>query len=94
VEKASNSVSTAGDFPAPGVLFTIEQLTQHARMLAGEHRAATGHGPNTLLPQLDVNERLLREYNRATYAVDQARRITPAAEWIVDNFYLIEAAAL
>ena len=90
MEKAPNPVSAGAEAPAPGVLFTIEQLTGHARMLAGEHRAATGRGANTLLPQLDENERRLREYNRATYTVDQARRITPASEWILDNFYLIE----
>ncbi len=31
-----------------------------------------------------------RAYNRATYAVDQTRRVTHAAEWLLDNFYLIE----
>ena len=29
-------------------------------------------------------------YNRATQAVDQTRRVTHAAEWLLDNFYLIE----
>jgi cyclic beta-1,2-glucan synthetase len=90
VEKDSNPVPAGPEAQAPGVLFTLEQLTQHARMLAGDHRAVTGQGPNTLLPQLDENERELRDYNRATYTVDQARRITPASEWILDNFYLIE----
>jgi len=90
VDKVPNPVPAIAEGPAPGVLFTIEQLTQHARMLAGEHRAVTGRGANTLLPQLDENEALLRAYNAATYAADQARRITPAAEWILDNFYLIE----
>ncbi len=90
MEKALNPVPAAADAPAPGVLFTIEQLTQHARMLAGEHRAVTGRGANTLLPRLDENEAVLRAYNAATYAADQARRITPASEWILDNFYLIE----
>ena len=33
---------------------------------------------------------MLRDFNRATLAVDQSRRITPAAEWLLDNFYLIE----
>jgi cellobiose phosphorylase len=90
VEKALNFDGSAADAASPGVLFTVEQLTGHARRLAGEHRSVTGRGPNGLLPRLDENERLLREYNRASYAVDQARRITPASEWILDNFYLIE----
>jgi cyclic beta-1,2-glucan synthetase len=75
---------------APKALFTVEQLTEHARLLAVGHESVVLSGPNGLLPRLNENERLLREYNRATYTVDQARRITPASEWILDNFYLIE----
>ncbi len=76
--------------PAPRALFTVEQLTEHARLLAVGHESVILPGPNGLLSRLNENERLLREYNRATYTVDQARRITPASEWILDNFYLIE----
>ena len=65
-------------------------MAEHARLLAIEHEAVIRLGPNSLLQRLDENERLLREYNRATYAADRARRITPASEWILDNFYLIE----
>jgi cellobiose phosphorylase len=43
-----------------------------------------------LLAQLDKNELGIRAFNRATIAVDSSRRITPAAEWLLDNFYLIE----
>jgi len=75
---------------APKALFTVEQLTEHARLLAVGHESVILPGPNGLLSRLNENERLLREYNRATYTVDQARRITPASEWILDNFYLIE----
>ena len=32
----------------------------------------------------------LRDFNRSTLAVDPGRRLTPAAEWLLDNFYLIE----
>jgi cellobiose phosphorylase len=72
------------------VLYTPEQLTEHARLLASEHRTEIGDAPNGLLSRLDENERLLADFNRATYSVDLARRITPASEWILDNFYLIE----
>ena len=46
--------------------------------------------PPRLLTRLDQNEKVLRAFNRATLAVDQSRRVTPAAEWLLDNFYLIE----
>ncbi len=71
-------------------LFTVEQLMRHARGLAHQHTSVTRHGPNQLLDRLDKNERILRAYNRATLAADQNRRITPASEWLLDNFYLIE----
>jgi hypothetical protein len=31
----------------------------------------------------------LRAYNEETLRVERTRRITPAAEWLLDNFYLI-----
>ncbi|MBE7499254.1 MAG: hypothetical protein HS113_02885 [Verrucomicrobiales bacterium] len=71
-------------------LFTVEQLGRHARALAATHQLVAQPGPSRLLARLDENEQLLRNYNRDTLAVDQRRRVTPAAEWLLDNFYLIE----
>ena len=71
-------------------LFSSEQLSRHARMLSADHRAAIRPGSNRLLARLGANEQGLRAFNRATLAVDPSRRITPAAEWLLDNFYLIE----
>src|SRR4029077_5443886 len=45
---------------------------------------------NRPLTRLHQNEQVLRTYNRATHAADQFRRVTHAAEWMLDNFYLIE----
>ena len=47
-------------------------------------------GSNRLLTRLDQNEDILRAFNRASLAVNPSRLITPAAEWFLDNFYLIE----
>ena len=49
-----------------------------------------GKGSNRLLARLGQNEDMLRAFNRASLAVNPSRRITPAAEWLLDNFYLIE----
>ena len=54
------------------------------------HKVGLRRGPNRLLPRLGANERLLRAYNEETLRVESARRVTPAAEWLLDNFYLIE----
>ncbi|HEY5078868.1 MAG TPA: hypothetical protein VII43_03430, partial [Opitutaceae bacterium] len=74
----------------PPALYTAEQMAEHARLLAIEHEVVIRPGANTLLQRLDENESRLRAYNQATYAADQARQITPASEWILDNFFLIE----
>ena len=71
-------------------LFSTEQLARHARALAGSHRPVARYRSNGLLDRLEGNEDGLRAFNRATLAVDPARRITPAAEWLLDNFYLLE----
>ena len=88
--KAPEQPLAAAEAPSANVLFTPEQLAEHARLLAVEHQATVHSGPNRLLARLDENERLLRAYNGATYKVDRERRITPASEWILDNFYVIE----
>ena len=59
-------------------------------MLAAQHRIITGRGSNRLLARLDQNEQILRTFNRGTLKVGEIRSVTPAAEWLLDNFYLIE----
>jgi cellobiose phosphorylase len=79
-----------GEPPLRAELFSGDQLTRHARAVAAGHRLSAQPGSNRLLPRLDENERCLRAFNHATLAVDPGRRITPAAEWLLDNFYVIE----
>ncbi len=79
-----------GEPPLRAELFSVEQLARHARSLATNHRVITQHSTNRLLVQLDGNERNLRAFNHSTLAISHGRRITPAAEWLLDNFYLIE----
>jgi cellobiose phosphorylase len=71
-------------------LLGAEQLERHARVIAGLHRVAQSRAPDRLLARLDRNEKVLRDFNRGTLSVDPNRPITPAAEWLLDNFYLIE----
>lgn len=78
------------DAPLQTELFSVEQLTRYAKTLATRHRISSHRGTTHLLVQLDKNEEILRSFNRSTLAVNPNRRITPAAEWLLDNFYLIE----
>jgi cellobiose phosphorylase len=81
---------SAGEPPLRAELFSVAQLARHARSLAASHQVGTRQGSNSLLARLEQNEDILRTFNRATLGVTPGRRITPAAEWLLDNYYLIE----
>ncbi|HEV3023053.1 MAG TPA: glycosyltransferase family 2 protein, partial [Pirellulales bacterium] len=77
--------------PLRAELFSVDQLRRHAQSLAASHRLATGRVSDKLFSRLDDNERMLvQAYDLETAAVKRNRRISPAAEWLLDNFYLIE----
>src|SRR6187455_2394562 len=76
--------------PLRSEIFSVDQLQQHAERLAAQHQVSSRRPGNLLLPRLSENEKVLRGYNEATALVEKNRRITPAAEWLLDNFYLIE----
>jgi cellobiose phosphorylase len=80
----------AGEPPLRAELFSVDQLARHARALAASHQVITRLGSNNLLSRLGQNEDILRTFNLATLEVKPGRRITPAAEWLLDNFYVIE----
>jgi cyclic beta-1,2-glucan synthetase len=73
-------------------LFSTEQMEQYGKTLAGLHIL----GPKVdsgqqLLSRLAENETILLEvHDLVSEAVKANRQITPAGEWLLDNFYLIE----
>src|SRR5437016_308440 len=83
--------SAAEEMPLRAELFSVEQLERHAAGLAESHELASGSAPDKLIRRLDENQRVLVEcYELITAAVAKSRRIAPAAEWLLDNFYLID----
>ena len=80
----------AGEPPLRAELLSVEQLARQAAVLAAGHVVIPGRGSNQLLARLDQNEETLGTFNRATLVANQSRHVTPAAEWLLDNFYLIE----
>ncbi|MEO5677312.1 MAG: glucoamylase family protein, partial [Usitatibacter sp.] len=77
--------------PPRSSLFSADQMEQHGKNLALAHRLAPGRAPDQLLTRLAENERILLEVrDQLTAAVSANRRITPAAEWLLDNFFLVE----
>jgi cyclic beta-1,2-glucan glucanotransferase len=72
-------------------LFNVEQLERHAKTLAASHRLAAERGADRLIARLNENESILvATYELMTEAAKRKRRNSPAAEWLLDNFYLIE----
>jgi len=82
----------AGDEPPlRSELFSSEQMKQHGQTLAGSHKLGPRGVPDRLLTRLAENEEVLMgACNLLTTAVKANRRIAPAGEWLLDNFYLIE----
>ncbi len=79
------------DPPLRAELFNADQLEQHGISLAATHKLTLDHAPDPLLTRLAANESvLIGVSNLLTAAVKANRRITPAGEWLLDNFYLIE----
>lgn len=82
---------TVDELPLRGELFSADQMRLHGRTMAGMHKVTTGHHRGILLARLAENESLLLEiYDLLTEDVKADRQITPAGEWLLDNFYLIE----
>jgi cellobiose phosphorylase len=82
----------AGDaLPLRAELLSADQMERHGKALAGSHRLSSQRAPDQLLARLAENEYvLLLACKRLTEAVQSNRAISPAGEWILDNFYLIE----
>ena len=72
-------------------LFNAEQMAAHGIALASQHRLSPLSPHDALLGRLGDNQRLL---DRSCAALAQSqlhnRRVTPAAEWLLDNYFLVE----
>lgn len=75
-----------------GELFGLERLEQHAQSLAAAQ--AVSARPPAVAPlrrRLDDNARVLLAAYRASAAeLEAGRRVVPAAEWLLDNYHLVE----
>jgi cyclic beta-1,2-glucan synthetase len=72
-------------------MFSVERLEQFAQTIAAEHKIVDKKGRADLLPRLNDNGRkLVAAYRALVESLRNARTISPAAEWLVDNFHIIE----
>lgn len=79
------------ELPLRSELFNAEQMEQRGKRLAAMHKLSQEHSQDYLMKRLAENEAVLIDVcRRLTTAVKANRQITPASEWLLDNFYLIE----
>ncbi len=78
--------------PIRDELFSLERLEQHAESLAAAQRVTSRPTRGRpLARRLRDNGRvLLAAYRSIGEAIREERAITPAAEWLVDNFHVVE----
>ncbi|MCA1324775.1 cyclic beta 1-2 glucan synthetase [Herbaspirillum seropedicae] len=66
-------------------------MEQHGLTLAITHRLSAQAGSDKLLPRLAENQALINATCRLlTEAIKVGRQVTPAAEWLLDNIYLVD----
>jgi len=80
--------------PIRGELLGAERLAEHARRVARAQRVEPrerGSAAAPLLARLKQTRRLLSAArNRLSDAVERSSDISPAGEWLLDNFYVLE----
>ncbi|MDZ7625925.1 MAG: hypothetical protein U5J96_15955 [Ignavibacteriaceae bacterium] len=91
-ENSLNKKFANGESPMRSELFSADQMEQHGKILAGTHTLVSESQSNQkLLKRLSENEDFLFSvHDLLTETVKAKHAITPAGEWLLDNFYLIE----
>ena len=87
----SSSLTSGEDAPLRSELFSADQMEQYGKTLATAHKITPRRTRDSLLARLADNERtLIGVCNLLTASLSANQRITPAGEWLIDNFHLIE----
>ncbi|HET9651528.1 MAG TPA: hypothetical protein VFP36_05030, partial [Usitatibacter sp.] len=77
--------------PLRAELFSVERMERHGPVLAASHALLATRVRDRLLARLSDNQHaLLDAGTRLKSALDANQRLAPAAEWLLDNFYLVE----
>ncbi|MGH7190341.1 MAG: cellobiose phosphorylase, partial [Acetobacteraceae bacterium] len=78
--------------PVREELFSVERLEQHARTLAVAQPVTPKLTKGKPLSGRLANNGavLLHVYRTTARSIDEGRAITPDAEWLVENYYLVE----
>ncbi len=87
----NSKLSYQNEEPLRAELFSSDQMERFGKALAGIHKLSTKPSKDHLLKRLSNNEILLSEVRKLLAdSIKRKYQITPAGEWLIDNFYLIE----
>jgi cyclic beta-1,2-glucan synthetase len=79
--------------PVREEIFGVERLEQHAQSLAAAQPVTT-RPPSVLSLHTRLNDNagaLLAAYRASAVELESGRGVVPAAEWLLDNYHLVEA---
>ncbi|MEO6901683.1 MAG: glucoamylase family protein [Bacteroidia bacterium] len=77
--------------PLRAELFSAYQMERFGKSLATKHELSTKPAKDHLIKRLIDNEDILHAVHKLlTDAIKRKYQITPASEWLMDNFYLVE----
>jgi len=90
--KSGLAADRRDEVPIREELYSVERMEQYAVALAAEHQVSdTPRRGRRLLPRLKENGRqLVAAYQTLAGAIREELSISPAAEWLVDNFHIVE----
>jgi cyclic beta-1,2-glucan synthetase len=77
--------------PLRAELFSSDQMERFGKSLATKHELSAKPAKDHLIKRLVDNEDVLHAVHKLlTDAIKRKYQITPAGEWLMDNFYLVE----
>ena len=90
--RSSTTLDPELEEPIRAELFGVERLEQHAESLAAAQTITGDSRRGRLLtPRVLENGRVLvKSYRTIARAIREEKTITPAAEWLVDNFHIVD----
>ncbi|HKO60381.1 MAG TPA: glucoamylase family protein, partial [Pyrinomonadaceae bacterium] len=90
--KFGKAFNYADEQPLRAEIFSVERLEHYARLLGQEHKTVVSKkGRAELLPRLEDNGRkLIAGYRTLIASIKEGHAISPAAEWLIDNFHIVE----
>ncbi|HEY5408630.1 MAG TPA: cyclic beta 1-2 glucan synthetase, partial [Ginsengibacter sp.] len=87
----SDKNNHSNEEPLREELFSSEQMERFGKTLAARHKLSSKPAKDHLLKRLADNETTLQEVRKLlTDSIKRKYQVTPAGEWLIDNFYLVE----